>query len=157
MKNNLIKLLIIAGSILGIVSTNEMGLFANSYYITLISMSIFSTFLMHYFSKRNQPEVKIYPVKTPNLLSSLSVFLLGALTFHLFFKMANSINPMYGMISDYALINWPLSIIAFIFPSLYLGSSLWECDRNKSIKIIWFTSVLCGTYLYAGFVLSGIL
>jgi len=157
MKNNLIKLSVIVGSIILIVSTNDMGKFADEYYTTLIVMSIFSTFCMHYFSKRNQPEVNIYPVKVPNLITSLSVFLLGALTFHLFFTMANSVNPMYGMISDYAIINWPLSIIAFIFPALYLGSSLWECDKNKSIKIIWFTSVLCGTYLYAGFVLSGTL
>lgn len=157
MGNNLIKLLTIAGSILVIVFTTDMGQFEDDYYTTLIFMSILSTFLIHYFGKRNQPDVNIYPVKSPNLVTSLSVFLLGALTFHLFFTVANSINPLYGMISDYAIINWPISIVAFMFPSVYLGSSLWECDRNKSVKIIWFPSVLCGTYLYAGFVLSGIL
>lgn len=157
MRNNLIKLLTIAGSILGIVFTTDMGQFEDDYYTTLILMAILSTLLIQYISKRNQPELNIHPVKSPNLVTSLSVFLLGALTFHLFFTVVNSINPLYGMITDYAIINWPISIVAFIFPSIHLGSSLWECDRNKSVKIIWFTSVLCGTYLYAGFVLSGIL
>lgn len=158
MKKTVIQVFSILLSIIGISFLTDFGAYRNYYYGTVVVVGLISSLLMHYFSKRNLEDQSIVAVAYPSLLTSIAVYFVSVVTFQLVFTVANAvINPLWGMTTDNTFINWPLSILSFMFPAQFLGSYLWECSNAKSRKIIWFTSLIFGTYLYAAFVLSGII
>lgn len=157
MKKLLIQILSIAFSLGAIVLISDFKSFTELYTGTVIVLGIINVPLMHYFSKRNLADGTILSVTSPSIITSLATFTVGLATFQIIFTAISSINPLWGMNTDNIIFNWPISILAFMIPAQYVGSQLWECTNAKSRKVIWFSSILCGTYLYAGFVLSGLI
>ena len=93
----------------------------------------------------------------PSFLNSLTVYLSGLSSFLIFWDIRVGINPLSGMINDFMLFWLIVSMLLFIYPTQYLCAYLMECTPTKSRKILWFTALISGGYLYLGYVLSGTL
>jgi len=153
-----VKILIILLSAgLVIYNADDMGAFGEEFITTVVIFILISTLLIWRISKMDIPNQNIQPVPKSNIFDSMVIFLAGLSTFLLFWDIRVGMNPMAGMINDFMLFWLGFSIILFVFPAQYLASYLFECSNSKGRRIIWFPGMLCGGYLYMGFVLSGVL
>lgn len=153
-----IKLAVLIFSLVSIVySAGDMGAFGKEFISTIMVFTVISTLLIWRISKMNVPEQNIHPVPASSIFDSLVIFLAGLFTFLLFWNIRVGLNPMAGMINDYMLIWLIFSVLLFVFPAQYLAAYLFDCSNSKGRRIIWFPGMLCGGYLYIGFVLNGIL
>lgn len=150
-------LIILLSAVLVIYNADNMGAFAEEFITTTMVFILISTLLIWRISKINMPDQNIQPVPKSNILDSMVVFLAGLSTFLLFWDIRVGMDPMAGMINDFMLFWLGFSVFLFVFPAQYLAAYLFECSNSKGRRIIWFPGMLCGGYLYMGFVLSGVL